>query len=675
MASSGRLEPSGLRRQLLGHVKGLVILWFIFLILSFPFCQQTDEFRAGAFQMFILASLGILVQYSLGSRFAKGGIPASGQGDVLERMKIVNMVVRTLAFLVCIVNDEEGPLFRLIGLFVLPLSTAREGPIWRSFLVYLVIHAAMANYLFFTRQADPWQWQLALVIFYGLIVDTAVSIHHAHVDMSRIFSVIEGMLNLLCDGLVLVDKTDTVVAIDSRARTMLGVEPGVEFRRICSLPPQPGMNEAECRCPSGVYKAEFYAHEVAGTAELRLLFPNLEFSKIDGQDHYLMSIRLGGELALTGPKAPGQLNPLSSLAEPLMNNMNRSAEGFRDNASAAASNSELGYAKGGTSVCSMLTSDPCSTPLQHGSASAQNHRPEMQDKGKALLGKAFGKECNLDSDMQSEAVWSFPGELSHQLPLPSRFSFFGVFDGHGGTQAASMAKARIPRHLALNSDRLIENPEAVLHTAIVEAEQYYLNLATQSGACDDGTTLAALVIDSHLQRVSVANVGDTEVLMVSYISSSETQKHTDFKLLSELHTPKTQSEELRVRAAGGVITRDGRVGHPVFNQKLFSMALSRSVGDAFYKLPKFNGDKSSGIIADPYTTTACFEAHLSYFIVLASDGLWGVVSYELVADFITKRLCEGQPPDQICDALQKQAMHRGSTDNIIVQLIVIPAKG
>ena len=70
------------------------------------------------------------------------------------------------------------------------------------------------------------------------------------------------------------------------------------------------------------------------------------------------------------------------------------------------------------------------------------------------------------------------------------------------------------------------------------------------------------------------------------------------------------------------------------------------------------------LIADPEITRTIIDDELQY-VVLASDGLWDVVSTKRVAKYLTETSRYSSPSEQ-AEALTTMAYQRGSMDNISV---------
>lgn len=62
----------------------------------------------------------------------------------------------------------------------------------------------------------------------------------------------------------------------------------------------------------------------------------------------------------------------------------------------------------------------------------------------------------------------------------------------------------------------------------------------------------------------------------------------------------------------------------------------------------------------------CLTSFQAHFIILATDGLWDVMSNEEAVAFVRDHLHE---PDHGAKALTMHAFHRGSQDNITVAIL------
>ncbi|KAG8375202.1 hypothetical protein BUALT_Bualt10G0075900 [Buddleja alternifolia] len=225
--------------------------------------------------------------------------------------------------------------------------------------------------------------------------------------------------------------------------------------------------------------------------------------------------------------------------------------------------------------------------------------------------------------------------------------FFGVFDGHGGPHVAIMCKdkmheimeeeimraeypvtprphqkvptrsrgaaARLPLGMTADESVLQEAWRRVLTRAFSKTEMVALHTCGCGSVgfnctCDrsvvaySGSTAVAVVLtDEH---VVVANCGDSRAVLY---------RGGRVIPLSFDHKPDRADEKVRVEASGG------RVFGADTPRVEGILAMSRAIGDRFLK---------PYVISEPEVTFTRRDAE-DEFLILASDGLWDVMSLEM----------------------------------------------
>jgi len=213
---------------------------------------------------------------------------------------------------------------------------------------------------------------------------------------------------------------------------------------------------------------------------------------------------------------------------------------------------------------------------------------------------------------------------------------FGVFDGHGGSRAADYVQQNLFKNL-------LEHPQFVTDTKLAIAETYqstdqaYLQ-AENNQHRDAGSTASTAVLVED--RLYVANVGDSRAVVC--IGGKATP-------LSNDHKPNRTDERQRIENAGGVVMWSGtwRVGGV--------LAVSRAFGDRLLK--KY-------VVADPEIQEENITEDVE-FLLLASDGLWDVVSNQ---DAVTM-VKDVQDAEEAAKRLTDEAYKKGSADNITCVVI------
>ncbi|KAK3220444.1 hypothetical protein Dsin_014414 [Dipteronia sinensis] len=320
-----------------------------------------------------------------------------------------------------------------------------------------------------------------------------------------------------------------------------------------------------------------------------------------------------------------------------------------------------------------------------GSVSICGRRPEMEDVVAAV-------PCFMKIPIKMLIGDRVIDGMSQSL-LGLNSHFFGVYDGHGGSQVANYCSERI--HFALAEEiEIIKNDLADGSTKESRQEQWektftscFLKVDEEIGGnagrsvdSDDGdaseatfeavapetvgsTAVVALVCSSH---IIVANCGDSRAVLC---------RGKEPMALSIDHKPNREDEFARIEASGGKVIQWN--GHRVFGV----LAMSRSIGDRYLK---------PWIIPEPEIMFIP-RARDDECLILASDGLWDVMSNEEVCEVARRRILlwhkkNGAPPlaergkgidpasQAAADYLSMLALQKGSKDNISVIVVDLKAQ-
>eukprot|EP01135_Chromosphaera_perkinsii_P002487 Nk52_evm3s224 gene=Nk52_evmTU3s224 len=235
-------------------------------------------------------------------------------------------------------------------------------------------------------------------------------------------------------------------------------------------------------------------------------------------------------------------------------------------------------------------------------------------------------------------------QIRHLLP---NLSYFGVFDGHGGSTAADYACAHlhvcVKRYLDANhkySDALIKGFEK----CDADFEKYsrrVSHIRSEPQSYSGTTAIVCLLLNDKLYT---ANCGDSRALLCKMGETIE---------LSEDHCPDRDDEFERIIAAGGEVTMAG------IPRVMGKLAMSRAIGD----IPL----KDVGVIATPEVKEIDIGKE-DEFIVLATDGLFEVMTSDAVVDVVSQ--CK--MPSEAAAELVSIALGYGSMDNITVVVVRLP---
>ncbi|KAG9154969.1 hypothetical protein Leryth_012156 [Lithospermum erythrorhizon] len=320
-----------------------------------------------------------------------------------------------------------------------------------------------------------------------------------------------------------------------------------------------------------------------------------------------------------------------------------------------------------------------------GSVSICGKRPEMEDAVKVaphflkIPIKMFVGNCVVDGISQN---------LTHVTS-----HFFGVYDGHGGSQVADYCRERI--HSALAEELNVYEQESVNTSSgdvrQVQWEKVFSSCffrvddevggkagSSLTDASSDGsscisepvapetvgsTAVVAVMSSSH---IIVANSGDSRAVLY---------RGKEVVVLSVDHKPNRKDEYARIEALGGKVIQWN--GHRVFGV----LAMSRSIGDRYLK---------PWIIPDPEVVFVP-RVREDECLILASDGLWDVMTNEEVCEVARRKILlwhkkngtnplteRGQGVDPAAQAaaeyLSMLALQKGSKDNISVIVVDLKAR-
>ncbi|KAL0380554.1 UNVERIFIED_CONTAM: protein phosphatase 2C 16 [Sesamum angustifolium] len=255
-----------------------------------------------------------------------------------------------------------------------------------------------------------------------------------------------------------------------------------------------------------------------------------------------------------------------------------------------------------------------------GSVSICGNRPEMED---AVMAAPHFMRIPIKMFIGDRGIDGINQTLSQ---LTSHF--FGVYDGHGGSQVANYCRDCV-------------------HLALVEELNNCNNDMMNGTALDTRQVQWEKVFTSCFAKVDEEVGGN----------------------------PNREDEYARIEASGGKVIQWN--GHRVFGV----LAMSRSIGDRYLK---------PWIIPEPEVMFVP-RAREDECLVLASDGLWDVMTNEEVCEVARKRILiwhkkngtnplanRGQGVDPAAQAaaeyLSNLAIQRGSKDNISIIVVDLKAQ-
>ncbi|KAI3458657.1 hypothetical protein Pfo_015321 [Paulownia fortunei] len=288
--------------------------------------------------------------------------------------------------------------------------------------------------------------------------------------------------------------------------------------------------------------------------------------------------------------------------------------------------------------------------------------------------------CGRRRDME-DAVSIHPSFCGQNRNLSGELHFFGVFDGHGCSHVATRCKHRMHE---IVKDEFEKGEFSWAHTMsksftkmdkdVTEWSSGAVGVSSSSCRCElqtpqcEAVGSTAVVAVVAPDKIIVSNCGDSRAVLC---------RNGVAIPLSVDHKPDRPDELNRIQEAGGrVIFWDGP-------RVLGVLAMSRAIGDNYLK---------PYVISEPEVTIT-ERTPEDECLILASDGLWDVVSNETACGVARMCLQSRKPPspprspgsnnitvtaagessDQACsDAsilLTRLALARHSTDNVSVVVV------
>ncbi|KAK7431728.1 Protein phosphatase 2C 2 [Neonectria magnoliae] len=257
-----------------------------------------------------------------------------------------------------------------------------------------------------------------------------------------------------------------------------------------------------------------------------------------------------------------------------------------------------------------------------------------------------GEDERLIYGVSAMQGWRISMEDSHTNVLdldpakthPTKLSFFGVFDGHGGDKVALFTGENIQNIIFKQDTFKARDYAQGLKDGFLATDRAILNDPKYEEEVSGCTACVSLIAGN---KIYVANAGDSRgVLGIKGRA----------KPLSQDHKPQLENEKNRITAAGGFVDF-GRVNG--------NLALSRAIGDFEFK-------KSAELSPENQIVTAYpdVEQHdltdEDEFLVLACDGIWDCQSSQAVVEFVRRGIAAKQELEKICENMMDNCLASNS---------------
>lgn len=264
----------------------------------------------------------------------------------------------------------------------------------------------------------------------------------------------------------------------------------------------------------------------------------------------------------------------------------------------------------------------------------QNSMQTSLRVGAATLENTRGKSYNPLYPTQDRGVIA---QLKDRVLL-------GVFDGHGKDGDVIAQDVRDSY-----CSFFIQKPQLTVQKIIDFNHSLQKDLTQRVDAQQSGTTAIFGVLNKQNYQFTAVNTGDSRLLV---------RRADQVVFVTKDHKPNDPEEKARILANGGRVS-----GGYAVNKQGGGLALSRSLGDCV--------SHDNDIITATPTVTQLF-VQAQDCIILASDGLWDVMTNQDVIHFVDQRLKEGHTTQEVAQELVQEARHQlKSRDDITVVVIQV----
>jgi len=238
------------------------------------------------------------------------------------------------------------------------------------------------------------------------------------------------------------------------------------------------------------------------------------------------------------------------------------------------------------------------------------------------------------------------------LKVDGNYTIYGVYDGHGkaGHDVSNFVKENLPKLIIRDQRFKTDEMPKMLKENFIKIQGLIntMDRTKKLSAQMAGTTCSVAILDHAKNKLTVAHVADSTIVIGSYTDDSKAKLKGS--ALTRDHKPDLKDERARIEKAGGRVVFDGYSNHRVYakNGRYPGLNMSRCLGDLL-------GHQDAGCSCEPEVSERIISP-LDYLLLVCSDGVWEFITPDEGVQIIS-----AYPPEkamQAADVLAKEAWDR-----------------
>jgi len=258
--------------------------------------------------------------------------------------------------------------------------------------------------------------------------------------------------------------------------------------------------------------------------------------------------------------------------------------------------------------------------------------------------------------------WRPSMEDAHVIHVRDTWGFFGVFDGHGGSECSEFLASRLQQELEAEG---LPKDDAAVGAMMLGLDQEFLDLKQRSGSTGTFAIIEKPATPEGQYALRIGNAGDSRIVLGHVDGNIFCGPGTDSALTTD-HKPDLPSEKLRIERTGHKVCMSSEGVARISGD----LTVSRAFGNAKFKQSPDVAPQEQAVSAEP--EFGSFACKGSDFVVLMCDGVCeGQLSNAEVVSLAASELAEHGDPGRAATAVCRKALEQSSRDNLTCMIVLL----